>query len=159
MKSKGIRIRDGRPDDDEILGVSPINILELLDNNNKLNWAILELEATGDLGNNRPIPKFRDAIENSERGYWIGWDDLKETSGKFWQVIWMTIIGCKDKKNLRFYDTSFEMYESCEVVIEIFDGSCCEVFSHDRSLIERLAKKYKDIELLEPDWNSENDQA
>ncbi|QVL55417.1 MAG: hypothetical protein KFB95_08930 [Simkaniaceae bacterium] len=157
MKSKGIRIRDGRPDDDEILGVSPINILELLDNNNKLNWAILELEATGDLGEEKWTEL--EQFETSDTGTLITWDDLKETSGKFWQVIWMTIIGCKDKKNLRFYDTSFEMYESCEVVIEIFDGSCCEVFSHDRSLIERLAKKYKEIELLEPDWNSENDQA
>jgi len=157
MKSKGIRIRDGRPDDDEILGVSPINILELLDNNNKLNWAILELEATGDLLEEKWTEL--EQFETSDTGTLITWDDLKETSGKFWQVIWMTIIGCKDKKNLRFYDTSFEMYESCEVVIEIFDGSCCEVFSHDRSLIERLAKKYKEIELLEPDWNSENDQA
>jgi len=157
MKSKGIRIRDGRPDDDEILGVSPINILELLDNNNKLNWAILELEATGDLGEEKWTEL--EQFETSDTGTLITWDDLKETSGKFWQVIWMTIIGCKDKKNLRFYDTSFEMYESCEVVIEIFDGSCCEVFSHDHSLIDRLAKKYKEIELLEPDWNSENDQA
>ena len=157
MKSKGIRIRDGRPDDDEILGVSPIDILELLDDKNKLNWSILELEATGDLGENRPIPEFRDTIENSERGYWIEWKDLKETSGKFWQVIWMTIIGCIDKKNLRSYDTSLEMYESCEIVIEVIDGDYCEVFSHDHTLIERLAKKYKDIELLDPDWNIENE--
>lgn len=47
------------------------------------------------------------------------------------------------QENLRSYDTSLEMYESCEIVIEVIDGDYCEVFSHDHTLIEQLAKNIK----------------
>lgn len=152
MKSKGIRISDTEKwGTGTILGVSPIDILEMIDDNNNMKWAILELEATGDLGEKKW--EQLDGIQESERGYWIEWKDLKDISKKFWQVIWMTIIGSKDEKNLHFYESGFTMYESCEIVIEIIDGGYCEVFSHDHQLIDKIAKKFKDIEYLEPDWN------
>ncbi len=152
MKSKGIRISDTIPwGKGTILGVSPIDILKFIGYGDQLYWAILELEASGDLGEDKPIPLFVEQIETSEKGFWISWDDLYSTCKKFEQVIWITIVGCKDEKNLHFYNSGLEMYESCEIVIEIIDGGYCEVFSHDHALIDRLEKHFKDTEILAPD--------
>lgn len=147
LKSKGIRIHDGK----EILDVTPKEILTLIPDGKNLNWAILFLEATGDLGEKKWAEL--DSAHTLEKGYWIAWKDLVSTCNKFWQVIDITIIGCKDKENLKQYKKDIDMYESCDIVIEIIDGGYCEVFSKDHDLINRLAKSYNDIELLDPDWN------
>ena len=44
------------------------------------------------------------------------------------------------------------MYETCDISIMMFDGGYWEVFSKDASLIERLSKKFKEVEFLEPDF-------
>ncbi|QVL57758.1 MAG: hypothetical protein KFB93_01395 [Simkaniaceae bacterium] len=153
MKSKGVRIRDGMPDDDEILGVSPKDILKYINFGNELHWAILEIEATGDLGEKK-WKELHQCETSDEKMTRISWNDLKDTSKKFRQVIWFTAIGCKDPADVKFYKEDVEMYESCDIVVQVFDGECCEVFSKDHDLIDRLAKKFKDTEFLTPDWNS-----
>lgn len=155
MKSKGIRISDSKPlSTINVLNVSPTDILEFIDYGQGLNWAILEIEATGDLGEKKwkKLHQYETLGEKITR---ISWDELKEVSNEFRQVIWFTAIGCKDLANVKFYKEDVEMYESCEIVIEIIDGGCCEVFSHDHQLINKIAKHFKEVEYLEPDWNSE----
>lgn len=44
------------------------------------------------------------------------------------------------------------MYETCDIVIEMIDGGFWEIFSKDIAWIDRLAKKYKKIEFLTPDF-------
>ena len=44
------------------------------------------------------------------------------------------------------------MYETCDIVIQMFDSCYWEVFSKDTQLIEKLAKKYKQIKFLDPDF-------
>jgi hypothetical protein len=150
MRSKGIRINDAASwGDGEILGVTPSDILEFINYGDQLHWAILELEATGDLGEKKW--EQLEHYKTSQQGTQISWDDLYATCKKFEQVIWITIIGSKNEKNLRFYNSDLEMYESCEIVIELIDSSYCEVFSHDHALIDRLEKHFKDTEILAPD--------
>jgi|GEM_PF-1026924 len=153
MKSKGLRISDSRPlSKINVLNVSPIDILEFIDYGQDLKWAILDLEATGELGEEkwRQLDQFDIAKGKITK---IEWKDLFNTSRKFEQVIWITIIGTKNCNNLYQYNSDFKMYESCEIVIEIVDGGCCEVFSHDHLLIEKISKNFKEVEYLEPDWN------
>ena len=44
------------------------------------------------------------------------------------------------------------MYETCDFVIEMIDSGYWEVFSKDKTLIDKLAKKFKDTQFLEPDF-------
>ncbi len=153
MRSKGIRISDGKPlIGGEMLAVSPIDILELIEGGDDLNWALLELDASGDLGQDKPIPLFESKIRESEKGLLISWEELYSTSKKFSQVIWITIIGCKEQASIKRYKTDLEMYESCDIVIQIIDGGCCEVFSKDHYFIDRLEENFKKTEILSPDW-------
>lgn len=155
MKSKGIRISDSKPlSKISVLNVSPIDILEFIDYGQDLKWAILDLEATGDLGKDKWDQLAQFDISKGKVTE-IEWKDLVDTSKKFEQVIWMTIIGSKNQENLHQYSLDFAMYEFCEIVIEIVDGGCCEVFSHDHQLIDKIAKKFKDVEFLSPDWNTQ----
>ena len=64
----------------------------------------------------------------------------------------ITLIGCKNETLLHRYDEDQDMYETCDIVIEMFDSNFWEVFSKDESLIDRLAKKFKEIKFLEPDF-------
>ena len=86
----------------------------------------------------------------------IEWENLCALSKKFWQVIWITIIGCKNSENIRKYSSDLEMYEFCDFVIEIIDGGCCEVFSNDNEFIKRLQKKYSETELLSTTWDEKD---
>ena len=92
-----------------------------------------------------------ETFKTSDKGTVISWKELYQINEQFKQVIWITIIGSRDKKDLHYYDDDVEMHETCDIVIEVIDGSYCEVFSHDHSFINRLAKYYKDVELLFPD--------
>ena len=62
------------------------------------------------------------------------------------------VIGSKDKDSLHRYDNDQEMYESCDIVIEMVDSNFWEVFSKDPSLIARLKAKFKETELLALYW-------
>lgn len=53
---------------------------------------------------------------------------------------------------MRRYESDQEMYETCDIVIEMVDSGYCEVFSKDKDLINRLAAKFKDIKFLESDF-------
>lgn len=151
--TKGIRINDkvtSKGGNAQI--VSPKDILKYISYGHNLSWAILELEATGNLGEEKWI-QLEQYKEASNKITKISWEDLVETSTQFRQVIWFTVIGCKDEKKLKSYQDDVEMYESCDIIIEIIDGGCCEVFSKDHSLINKLAKEFKDTEFLTSDWN------
>ncbi|MBI5346279.1 MAG: hypothetical protein HZB76_03975 [Chlamydiae bacterium] len=149
MKSQGIRILDKN---NRIVSVELPDILKEIQNGDLFHWSILFLEATGHLGEGRSIPIFEKQIYDSEKGLFITWNELNLLSGKFHQVIDIILIGCKDKNLLRRYDNDQEMYETCDIVIEMFDSCYWEVFSKDKDLINRLAAKFKDIKFLAPDF-------
>jgi hypothetical protein len=149
MKTKGIRILDK---ENRVVSVKLPDILEQIENGNLFNWSILFLKASGHLGGGKSIIIFQEQINDSEAGLFIKWDELNSFSKKFFEVVDITIIGCKDKKLLRRYKEDREMYENYDIVIEMIDTSYWEVFSKDVDLINRLAKKFKQIIFLEPDF-------
>lgn len=145
MKVRGIRILDSK---DRVVSVELPDILEEIWDGNLLQWSILYLEAIGDLGENRSIADFEEEIFNFKDGLHINWEDLNLLSKKFNQVIDIILIGSKNKHLLRRYTDDHEMYEICDIVIQMIDSSYWEVFSQDKSLIDRLATKFKKIKFL-----------
>jgi hypothetical protein len=53
---------------------------------------------------------------------------------------------------LHRYDTDQEMYETCDIVIQMIDSSYWENFSKDEDLINRFAKKFMQVEFLMSDF-------
>lgn len=149
MKAKGIRILDKK---NNTVSVELPDILQEIHNGNLLSWSILYLEATGHLGEGQSITDFEKLIKYSKKGLFITWDNLNALSHKFYDLMHIIIIGSKDDALLRRYEKDQEMYETCDVVIEMFDSSYWEIFSKNEDLINRLAAKFKDIKLLESDF-------
>jgi len=149
MKTHGIRISDVV---ERVVCVTLPEILEEIHQGPLFHWSILYLEAMGHLGEDRSMPVFENQIYNSERGLFILWDDLNLLSKEFYQIIDITIIGCKDKCALRRYKNDQEMYDSCDFVIEMIDSSYWEIFSKNEELIKRLAVKFKKVEIIESDY-------
>jgi hypothetical protein len=145
-KNKGIRISDKI---NRVVSVELPDILREVHNGDSLNWSILSLDSEGDLGEDKSIPVFQQQIQDSEKGFFINWEDLNVLSKKFYQIIDMVLIGCKDKNFLHRYKNDQEMYQNCDVVIDMFDSNYWKVFSKDEDLINRLSAKFKNIEFLE----------
>ena len=149
MRAKGIRILDKK---NRIVCVELPDILEEIHDGNLFHWSILYLEATGHLGEGRSIPVFEKQVNYSTDGLFITWDDLNHLSHKFFDLMNIILIGCKNQSLLLRYENDQVMYETCDIVIEMFDSCYWEVFSKDESLINRLAAKFQDIKFLESDF-------
>lgn len=155
MKTKGIRIHDGK---DGIVGAELPDILEEVFEGESFHWSILFLEGVADWGRGKALPistEEEQEINKSKNGLLINWHDLKILAPKYFQIIDLILIGCKDERSLRRYDTDREMYETCDIMIDLFDATFSEVFSKDKSFINRLAAKFKKIEFLESDFQNE----
>lgn len=150
MNSKGIRIEGEKKG--RILSVALPDILEKIHNGNDLFWSIMFLEGIGNLGRDISMPVFEKQILESEKVFFIDWIDLVALAKKFHQIIWITIIGCKDRSFLRRYENDQDMFEACDIVIELIDSGYWEVFSKDMNLIGLLAAKFEGVEFLETDY-------
>ncbi|HEV8051908.1 MAG TPA: hypothetical protein VGP47_05390 [Parachlamydiaceae bacterium] len=148
MKSQGIRILDKK------IGIGLAAFTEILieiKNENSFFWSILYLDITGTLGQEWPNPTFEE-INDSKNGFPVDWKDLNLLANKIEQVIDITVLGCKNKNNLQRYEVEQEMYETCDIVIQMVDSSYWEVFSNDAQLIDRLTEKFKQTQFLETDF-------
>ncbi len=131
------------------------DILEEIRNGNSLHWSILDFSGIGDLGEGKSIPAFQEQIIKSKNGFFINWDDLNQFAQKMEQIFDIIIIGCTDPNLLKRYDSDQKRYEMNDISIEMFDGGFVEVFTNDRSLINRLAKKFTNIEIIKSDYRND----
>lgn len=99
-----------------------------------------------------PSQNLKNKFFESQNGVLVSWKELYDIATKLEQIIDITIIGCNDLKLVQRYDTEEEMYKSCDIVIEMVDGSCWEVFSKDENLINGLAAKFKSTQFLDIDF-------
>jgi hypothetical protein len=149
MKTKGIRISDKI---ENFVCIEIKDILVEIQDGRLYYWSILFFYGSGQLKNGKSIVTFAEDIRKDERGFPLTWDELKELIKCFYDVWDITIIGCKDPLLIRKYDTDQEMYETCDIVIEMIDSGYWEVFSKDINLIDKLARKFKNIKFLESDF-------
>jgi hypothetical protein len=149
MKSKGIRIYDSV---NNIISTKLSDILSEIKNANSLNWAILFSDVTPSPNEGKFIIELEKKINKQEKPYEIKWADLISFANKIYQEIDLIIIGCEDKNTLKKYEDEDEMYNVCDIAIQMLDSSYWEIFSKDLELITKLASKFKNIKLLDPDF-------
>lgn len=147
--SSGIRVISYKADMDIKLS----DILNEIPNGNLMNWSILFMDALVSLDNGEAKHLFGDDVNESEKGLNISWKDLQKLAEQLFEDLEMLIIGGHELERLHRYKTDREMYESCDVVIEMIDTGYWELFSSDAQLIERLKKKYGIYKLLETDFD------
>jgi len=148
MSTKGLRISD-------IKNGKCISLSELLINipdPDQLKWSLLWFDVTPTENEGRFISGLTEKVNNAERGFLCSFTSLLEFSEKIFQEIEVLVIGCKTKENLHRYKEDQKMYEACDIVIEMIDGGFWEVFAKNEILIGQLAKKYKKVEFLAPDF-------
>jgi hypothetical protein len=142
---EGIRILDN---ENKAVSVELSDILEEIPNGDGFCWSILCLEGKGHLHNNQSLLALENQINDSKDGFSISWIDLNMLCKKLYEIIDITILGCKNKSFLHRYEHDREMCEACDIVIDMIDSSYWEVFSKDEHLIGRLASKFKHIQFL-----------
>ena len=149
MKSQGIRIFDRK---NKFGRIEFTEILMEIKNGDLFYWSSLFLEVIGSLGEGISVPLFANNIRESTNGLIIDWKDLNALANKFEELINIKLLGSKNKNLLKRYDDDQEMYESCDIVIELIDSAFWEVFSNDQHYIKRLAEKFKQTEFLETNF-------
>lgn len=148
MENRGIRISDTKNGK----CIPFLEILENIDDGNEFKWAALWLDVTPKKNEGKYIIDLERKINESENGLFFSFNELKELSNKFFQEIELTIIGSTLKENLHRYKEDRNMYEMCDVVIEMIDGGFWEIFSKNKNLISRLNEKYQNTEILTSDF-------
>ncbi len=141
--------------DSDLGGVLTVELKHILDllmpEGRQLSWAILDIEATGDLGEGEKILDFEKEIQQSPIGFPLSWDKLVSLSHAFFEIINTVIVGYKDPnyhpKLLPGHPVE-ELYKSCEIVIEMIDSSLWSIYAREEKIIQKLQLAFRDVELL-----------
>jgi hypothetical protein len=150
MNTKGLRISD-------IKEGKCIPLSEILTNipcTSQLNWGLLWFDVNPIKKEGKSLSEIQKKINKSKDGFPCAFNLLVELYEKIFQEIDVLIIGCSLKKNVHRYDKDQKMYETCDFVIEMIDGSFWEVFSKNVNWIDQLAKKYNEVEFLSSDFQT-----
>jgi len=150
MKSKGIRISDVK--NGKCIPLN--NLLETIQEEKQFFWSWLWLDVTPLKNHGQYLMELQKKINQSEDGRTATFESILETSKKIFQEIDLTIVACKTKENLHRYKEDKEMYETCDIVIEMIDGGFWEIFSKNITWINQLAKKFQSVEFLATDFQT-----
>ena len=152
--SKGIRILDRK--DRKCISLSVL--LESFESKRDLTWKLLGIDVTPLPGKGISLLSLKKHINYPKEGMFLSFASLKIIASYFFQEIEILIIASAHKNHLHRYIKDQEMYETCDLVIEMIDGGFWEVFSKDHDLIDRLEKKFKETERLEVDFLDQQTQ-
>ncbi len=149
METRGIRISDSK---DNVLTVRLSDILEEVSDGSNLSWCCLFLDGTPNAGEESFVNYHKNKINKSKNGLELNWPEISSIDRRFHQIFEITILGCKTHEFLHRYDNDQEMYQSCDIVIELIDCAFWQIFSSNHELIDKLMGKFKETELLDPDF-------
>jgi hypothetical protein len=126
-------------DDRGILSVALIDILNLVEPIGAgLTWSILDLEATGDLGDGKNILDLEQEIRDSATGLVVTWKEIVHLSKKVSQIINATIVGSTDGDSLPKLSDGSSLYTTSEVLLEMIDSSVWRIYVRDKEVLQRL---------------------
>ncbi len=134
MQTHIIRISDSK---DNVLNVKISDILEEIQKGNDLNWCILFLDGMPSPGKGNTVNDYKNKINKSKEGLQIKWNDICFIENEFFQIFETIILGCKNQEFLHRYDNDQEMYQSCDIVIELIDCAFWQIFTKDQDLKNR----------------------
>ena len=149
MKSQGIRIFDSK---NNVLNVKISEILNLIEKGNDLNWCILFLDGIPQPEKVNTFNEYKNNINTSKEGFKLSWDNVCSIGDQLFQIYETVILGCENKKFLHRYNNDQEMYQHCDIVIELVDCAFWQIFSKNQDLIDRIKQKFNETELLEPNF-------
>ena len=145
MKAHGIKIFE---DKIFFLNISLSDILKEIYQGESFFWNILFLDGTLVHNQKKNLIKYMKKINESSEGIFIKWKELFLLSKQFDQIFETIILGSKDINLLHRYKNDNEMYESCDIVIELIDCYFWQVYAKDQTIIEKLAKRFSKIEMI-----------
>ncbi len=128
---RGIRIY-GEENGQEI---KLLDVLKEIHNGKSFHWALLHLEAKG----------FNEKIKEQP----LTWQELHSLVYKLKQIYRILLIGSTDQSVLHRYTSEKEMYEACDIVVDLIEGAFGDIFSKDSELIDRLTAKFEEVEFLD----------
>ncbi len=146
MKTKGIQFKFSG---EGIEDIGFPKILGEIENGESLHWAVTFMDAYRNLDGEKSCVR----VYGKEKILFLNWEELKVFTSNLYYLLEAYVIGCKDEKDLRNYETDREMFESCDISINNIDGMFWEVFSKNEAFIEHLASKFKDVLFVESDYN------
>lgn len=144
-----VEIKD--QDEQGILAVKLIDLLNLIKSDGKqLIWAILDLEAIGNIGGKGMLDLEKE-IMRSSKGLILNWDGLVTLARSCDQMINATVIGCRDIAAIPELKPGSEsdIYTPSEFVLEAIDSSLWCIYAKDDKVLHRLQKEFHAVEVLE----------
>ncbi len=134
-----------------ILTVELAHILDSLEpEGHHLSWTILDLEATGDLGDGKNMLDLEQEIQQSPQGLHLSWDQLISFSRCFFQVINAVIVGGKDSTTVPILQPGGDLYQGSEIVVEAIDSSLWRIYARDEEVLQRFQRTFRDVDVYIP---------
>jgi len=137
MKNK-IQIKANR---NHFIGISLLDILDLIDKPENYKWSILWIEAIGEIKNDTMLD-FEIRVNKSTSGYMVRFSDLVNLAKSFTRVIEILIIGDENINNLKRYDIDHEMHSNCNFCLELVDSSYWDIYSNDMIFLKTIKEKW-----------------
>ena len=114
-----------------------------------LNFCLYELDAIGCEDIDYYLGTMSDEVNSSEYGTAIRMNDLIYKSSQLKQVINFILVGnSKIKINDKYLAEHHWMNEQ-EIIIQMLDGDCWEVFTHNLDIANFLQNKYSEVEICD----------
>ncbi|HEX5504297.1 MAG TPA: hypothetical protein VFW96_16850 [Thermomicrobiales bacterium] len=101
-------------------------------------WAILDLEATGDLGEGSRVLDLERTIAQAPAGLVLGWNDLVGLARGFTQVINGVFVGCKDAATIPRLAPGLDLAATSELSLEALDSSLWRITARDARMLAGL---------------------
>lgn len=130
--------------------VTIFDILEEIPNPEQIFWSIRYIDTQGYKGN-LSLLKDIESANSQGIGYELRWADLVSFFKGVDSFIWLILIGVRDEKSLKNYQSDLERYENTNYNIEVFDGYIWDVFSLDQKFIDKLRQKFINTNPISPD--------
>ncbi len=122
-------------------GVVPCQLIDLLhvlpEDAHALTWAILDLEAIGDIRGvwDAGVLDLEAQLHRSPMIF--DWQDLVKLANSFEQVINITLVACLDTSDIPAVD--FEVDKSnCEFVLELVDSTVWRIYAKHQDKLQRF---------------------
>ncbi len=104
----------------------------------RLTWAILDLEAIGELSEGTNILDLERQVAELPTGIVLDWDALVALAADFSQVINAEIVGCSDAGSIPPLAPRIDLAASGEIVVEAIDSSLWRVTARDDQVLAWL---------------------
>jgi len=109
---------------------------------NNWTWAILDFYGIGHAPNNLSMDDFEKLVRSSPQGVFMTWSELNEFSNSLEQIYDCLIIAVKSPQDIRDDQLKKEIFDNCEVVIEMFDSTKWSIWAKEKALMKKILSVY-----------------